>query len=340
VTSGLPRIRTFPRFWLLTIALCLPLGAASAAGGAMPILLVQSALADLRPGEVTGLDWKSTPRADLPAALCAARSDDTARLALASRRLTRRQREACASTVGGRLSESLIGRRAVFAMTAGAAFPLTSDILYRALAASVPGSKGGFAANHATSWRELDPGLPDAPIRILLPPADTIEYRIVSDIILYDGCATRALAALPADPVRRLALCTAMRSDAAVSRAPVKSSVAGWLHGQGGASVALIGVATLLAEPDLQTALPLDGVAPSFVTIADGRYRAALPVYLQARMSGATARTAAAIAGPLLAESAIGPLGSLARHGLGPLSAADRVKLRRDLGREFENAAE
>jgi len=340
VTSGLPRIRAFLRLWLLTIALCLPLGAASATGEAMPILLVQSELADLRPGDVTGLDWKSTPRADLPGALCAARSDVSARLALAARKLTRRQREACAKTAGGRLTESLIGRRAVFAMTGGASFALTSDMLYRALASSVPGPNGGFAANRATRWRELDAGLPDAPIRILLPSADSIEYRIVTDIILYDGCAARALGALPADPVKRLALCTAMRSDAAVARAPVKSSVTSWLRSQGGAAVALIGVATLLAEPDLQTALPLDGVAPGFATIADGRYRAVLPVYLETMMSGATARTVAAIAGPLLAESTIGPLGRLARQGLAPLEAADRVKLRRDLGREFENAAE
>jgi phosphate transport system substrate-binding protein len=318
---------------LLLFALAWP-----AAG--QPVLVVQDDLADLRPGEVTGLDWTATPSADLRSSFCAAPPDATARLMLASRSLTRRERDSCPAASGGKLAEILIGRRAVIAMTGGASFAISADILYRALAHDVPAADGQFVPNRVMRWRELDAGLPDAPIRVLLPPAGSIESRIVSDIILYDGCSARTEAKLPADPIRRMTICTTPRTDAAVAWQTDRQTTAAWLHDQGIAAVALIGVALLIAEPELETALPLDGVAPSFANIADGRYRAVLPVYLLTVISPATAKTIAGIAGPLLAETSIGPLGKLPRHGLAPLSAADRVKLRATLGRMFESASD
>jgi phosphate transport system substrate-binding protein len=307
---------------------------------AQPVLLVQDDLADLGPAEVTGRDWSTTPRADLLRQFCAARSDAPARLAIASQRLTRRQRDSCAASKDGKLIEALIGRRALIALTGGAIFGLTPDILYRALARDVPGPGGKLAANKAMRWRELDASLPDAPIRVLLPPPGSIENRIVGEIVLYDGCASQAAVSLPTDPIKRLAECTTLRTDAAVSRIADKQTVSAWLRKQGAGAVALVGVAVLLAEPDLQTALPLDGATPSFANIAHGRYRAVLPVYLLTVISPASARAIAAIAGPLLTEATIGPLGKLPRRGLAPLAAADRVKLRANLGREFEDAAE
>jgi phosphate transport system substrate-binding protein len=307
---------------------------------APPLLLVQSDLADLRPGDVTGTDWTVTPGAELPNALCAAGADAQARLALASHKLTRRQREACTVVAQGKLIEWLIGRRAILAMTGGASFPLTSDLLYRAMASKVPGPNGALTPNHAMRWRELDSSLPDAPIQVLFPPDGSIEQRIVSEIILYEGCAKLVTTGLPADPIKRLAICTTLRTDRSMTRATDRTVVTAWLHGQGGAAIALVGIAALLAEPDLETALPLDGITPTFANIANGQYRAALPVYLLTMMPAHTAPLVAARVGPLLAETAIGPLGKLPRHGLAPLSAEDRVKLRVSLGQEFENAGD
>jgi hypothetical protein len=305
---------------------------------AQPALLVQDDLADLRPGEVTGLDWTTTPRSDLQRLFCTARTDAPARVALVSSGLSRRQRDACVVGNNGKLIEAMVGRRAVIAMTGGATFGLTPEILYRALVREVPGPDGKFAANRTMRWRELNASLPDAPIRVLLPPVAAIESRIVNEIILYEGCASRSGAVLPKDPIKRLTVCTTLRADSAVTRATDQQAVSAWLRKQGADAVALVGVAVLLAEPELKTALPLDDVTPSFANIADGHYRAVLPVYLLTVISPATARATAGIAGPLLAEAAIGPLGKLPRHGLAPLSAADRVKLRLNLGRKFENA--
>ena len=292
---------------------------------AQPLLLVQDDLADLRPSDVTGLDWITTPTAALPSRFCATQS---ARIMLTSHTLSRRERDACA-IASGQLVEQLVGRRAVIAIGGGASFALTSALLYHALADNT--------ANRAMRWRQLDASLPDGPLRILLPPSGSIEDRILRDIILYDGCSATA-SVLPIDSVRRLAACTTIRTDAAVSRPDGKHTVTAWLHIQDSPAVALIGVATLLAEPELETALPLDGVQPSFANIADGRYRAALPVWFVTVIASDTASPIAGVAGTLLGEASIGPLGKLPRRGLAPLEAAARVKLRAALGRMFENA--
>ena len=325
---------------LITQPCLLSAGTLAATTTVPPLLQLQSDLADLRPGDVTGLDWIATAADDVPNALCVTRPDTSARLALASRKLTRREREACAATAHGKLIESLIGRRAILAMTASASFALTSDILYRALASKVPGPNGAFVPNHAMRWRELNANLPDAPIQVLFPPDGSIEQRIVSEIILYEGCESHATTRLPEDPIRRFAICTDLRTDQVITRATANMVVATWLRGQGAAAIALVGIAALLAEPELETALPLNGVMPDFANIASGQYKAVLPVYLLTIMPPHTASSIAAAVAPLLAETVIGPLGRLPHRGLAPLNADDRVKLRASLGREFENAGD
>jgi phosphate transport system substrate-binding protein len=298
--------------------------------------LVQDDLADLRLNDITGLQWITVARGDLATRFC---DPHGVALALMTRGLSRHERDTCGSVGTGRLVTMLIGRRAVLAMTIGGRFGLTPELLYRALAREVAGADGRLAVNTVMRWHELDPALPDAAIRILLPPVGSAEDRIVSDITLYEGCSAVAGRALPRDNVRRQALCTTLRGDAVVTRAANTVSTYAWLRSQGPAAVALIGISTLLAEPELETALPLDGVTPSFTTIADGSYRAVLPVWLLAVVSSDNARAIAGIAGPLLSESAIGPLGRLPHRGLAPLAAVERVKLRATLGQEFERAA-
>jgi phosphate transport system substrate-binding protein len=308
------------------------------AAAQQPLLLVQDDLADLRPGDVSGLDWTTVSQADIQVEFCTAALSAPARLLLASRPLTRRERDACPATDAGTLVETMIGRRAVIAMTTGKRFDLTSDILYRALAREVPGPTGRLVPNQADRWRELDASLPDAPIRVLLPPTGSIEDRVLADVILYEGCSTTAASALSANAMKRLAHCITLRTDAAVARAGSEATATAWLRARGNGAMALVGISVLLAEPELETALPLDGVAPSFPNIADGRYRAVLAVYLLTVVSTTSARTIAAAAGPLLAETSIGPLGKLPRRGLAPLGAAERVKLRAGLGQMIEKA--
>ena len=80
-------------------------------------------------------------------------------IALMTRGLNRRERDTCAFAGDGKLVATLIGRRAVLAMTIGSRFGLTPELLYRALARDILGTDGRFAANTVMRWHELDPAL-------------------------------------------------------------------------------------------------------------------------------------------------------------------------------------
>jgi len=84
--------------------------------------------------------------------------------------------------------------------------------------------------------------------------------------------------------------------------------------------------------------MPLDGIAPSFTTIADGSYRAIMPVWLLAILSPGSGQAIATVINSLLSESSIGSLGKLPQRGLAPLAAADRVTLRSTIGQAVEYA--
>ena len=65
-------------------------------------------------------------------------------------------------------------------------------------------------------------------------------------------------------------------------------------------------------------------------------YLAAMPIYVAATrpsgLSESRRQAAVALADALLSESAIGPYGNVARHGLAPLPAQERIAVRNAFG--------
>lgn len=315
---------TAGRFFAVLL-LCLAAGPARAAAVDAQAL-VEDALAELVPPRVEEGGWTALDGDALLGAMCAPHDGPVLRVALTTRPPSRWQHESCVAATAASLSDRIVGHAVLLAFGGNAAPPLTDLLLYRALAASVPAATGGMGPNQAMRWHELDPALPDVPIRLLVPPAGTAEAHILTDLVLYAGC----LAADGTDfsrPATHMARCTELRADAAVTRADRGSEAAAWLRRAGPSAVALVGLGAVAAEPELEMALPLNGVAPGFASIAEGTYRAALPVHLLV-LQAAAAEAAAEAASVLTAESAIGPGGVLARRGLAALRAAERVRLR------------
>jgi phosphate transport system substrate-binding protein len=289
--------------------------------------LVEDALAGLAPPPVADLIWTLRGRDALLGELCAPRAGALLRVALTTRPPSLWQRETCVGTAGAALSDRVIGRRVLVAFGDPSLAPLTAALVYRALAAVVPAASGELVVNPAGRWRALDPALPDAPIRVLVPPDGTVAARILTEVVLAEGCAAAGGVGLSGPAAARRPACTGLRGDPAVVRAEPNSLVSTWLQRAGPGAVALVGLETVVADPGLQTPLPLDGVVPGLASIADGTYRAALPVHLLLLQAGEADEAAAALAG-LTAESVIGPGGTLARRGLAALPAAERVRLR------------
>ena len=74
-------------------------------------------------------------------------------------------------------------------------FRLTREILFRAMARELPrrdseGALASFERNPNLRWSEIDPSLPDVPIRLLLPPRRSVQWLAIEDLVMRPGCAS------------------------------------------------------------------------------------------------------------------------------------------------------
>ena len=119
-----------------------------------------------------------------------------------------------------------------------------------------------------------------------------------------------------------------MRAENGVTEASSDLDVLAWLRSRQGPALALTTQATIERLGDDLVVLALDGVVPTYSAVATGEYTASRVVYLTLLAPDAAVRE---VALALAAEDAIGPSGSLARQGLTPVPAAQRVELRAQL---------
>ena len=236
-------------------------------------------------------------------------------IATAVQRLTPADLAACARNGVG-VSEILIGHQAVTLAQNDVPAPLslTRRQLFLALAREVP-VNGRLAANPYRLWSDIDFALPVKPIQVLGPPRGSALRRAFVELMMAPAAAEfPALRGRPAGVMRNDGAFIEAGEDegailAELARRPEAAAVVSFnhlaLHGDGFLSV------------------PLDGIAPSRATIADGRYAAARPVYFYVK--GAHADLVPGLRdylATLLGAAAGGPDGFLTVRGLVPLAPA------------------
>ena len=238
----------------------------------------------------------------------------------ASRRMEPSEYRRCAANGAGRLLEIEIGRDGVtFARAvAGPRWRLTSALLYRALAAA-PGGR----PNAARLWRDVDPALPATAIRIYGPPATSGTRDALAELILRKGCAAvdPAFAATEAGRAR----CVRLREDGAyVDMGENDNMVVQKLRADPNA-IGLLGYGYLRENADAVAGLSIDGVAPTYASIASGRYPGSRPLFLYVKQAHLAAVPRL---GDLLRVYAElwAPGGALVERGL--IAAPDAVRAR------------
>ena len=233
----------------------------------------------------------------------------------AVRRLMRADLAAC-TTNGVGVSELLIGYQAVaLAQNPGPApLSLTRRQLFLALAREMP-IDGRLAANPYRLWSDIDFTLPVKPIAVLGPPPGTPLRDAFVELVMAPATAELpALSGGAEGALRDDGVFVALGEDegavlAELARRPEAIGIFSFNH------LALRGEGFL--------SVPLDGVAPSLATIADGRYSAARPVHLYVKRAHAEMipgfKDYLAI---LLGEAAGSSAGFLTARGLVPLPPA------------------
>ncbi|PZQ61248.1 MAG: phosphate ABC transporter substrate-binding protein [Sphingomonas taxi] len=205
----------------------------------------------------------------------------------------------------------------------GPRMALTPVDIYRALAAAPLGRR-----NTARLWRDVNPALPAMPIQVYGPPATSGTRDALAELIMARGCETLdpAMAALREhDPNRFAARCQRVREDGAYVDAGENDNLIVQKLRANPNALGVFGYGYLEQNAEVVRGVTLNGVAPTYATIASGAYPGARPLYVYVKKAHLRA-----IPGlrPFLRQYAAlwGREGPLVRRGL--IAAPDQVQRR------------
>ena len=200
-------------------------------------------------------------------------------------------------------------------------FRLTARDVYAALAANPFGRPQA-----ARTWRDVNPALPNVPIRVYGPPPTSGTRDSFAELILDKGCNTDpAMVALKAqDEDRHKQTCTRIREDGAYIEAGENDNLLVQRVSENQGAIGVLGYSFLEENGDRVRGIPIGGITPTAETVANFTYPGARKLYIYAK--GEHLNVIPGLREFLLAWSqGWGPGGYLSQHGLIPLPDADRA---------------
>jgi phosphate transport system substrate-binding protein len=239
-----------------------------------------------------------------------------------SRRMKRSEYAACERNGVGPVLEIQIGIDGIAFAEAkkGRGMALTPTDLYRALAAT-PGGR----PNTARVWRDVNPALPATRIQVYGPPATSGTRDAFAELILTRGCEAVDPRAKTLDADARKALCTRVREDGAYVDAGENDNLIVQKLAANPDAIGVFGYSYLEENAATVNGVAIDGVKPSYATIAAGAYPGSRPLYLYVKKAHLRAIPGLATFLRLYA-GAWGPEGPLVRRGLIAAPAAVRAR--------------
>ena len=240
----------------------------------------------------------------------------------ASRRMKRGEYAACEANGVGPIMEIQIGIDGIAFAEAknGPGMMLTPADLYRALAATPLGRR-----NTARTWRDVNPALPATPIQVYGPPATSGTRDALAELILTRGCEAVDPRAAKLEPEAHKALCTRVREDGAYVDAGENDNLIVQKLAANPTAIGVFGYSYLEQNAGSVNGVAIDGIKPTYATIAAGQYPGSRPLYLYVKKAHLRAIPGLATFLNLYA-GAWGPDGPLIRRGLIAAPAAVRAK--------------
>ena len=242
------------------------------------------------------------------------------------RRMEAAEFDNCKENGVTRITEIKVGYDAVVVARSGKgeAFDLSLEQLYQALAAEVP-VKGEVVENPYRRWSDIDPDLPDVEIKVYGPAGQSDFGVLFLQDMIAAGCRkVRARAGL--DQEESDYDCWSVRNDGAYVTVGRRLEEAQRQVLADPSALAVLPFSFLVRKAPGLAAVPIDGVAPSKVSIAMDRYVATCPIYLYVK-----AQHIERVPGILefvteyTSDWAWSPGGYLEDAGLVPLSHRDRI---------------
>ena len=207
----------------------------------------------------------------------------------ASRRMRATEYRACEHNGVGPVIEVQIGIDGIAFAEArnGATMALTPADLYRALAATPDGRP-----NTARTWQDVNPTLPATRIQVYGPPATSGTRDALAELILTRGCedsnpAARSLAT--SNPDAHKALCTRIREDGVYIDAGENDNLIVQKLAANPDAIGVFGYSYLEENAATVNGVAINGVAPTYATIASGAYPGSRPLYVYVKKAHLTA---------------------------------------------------
>ena len=160
---------------------------------------------------------------------------------------------------------------------------LSKRDIYLALARNVPdpGGKETFVDNPYTTWKEVNPALPDSKIEVMGPPPTSGTRDAFDELAMQGGCKTFGWikAIKKTDKKKFKAVCQALREDGAYIEAGENDNLIVQKLEANPGSFGIFGFSYLDQNMDKIQGSLIDGQEPSFDNIAQGRYPISRPLY-------------------------------------------------------------
>ncbi|WP_342343873.1 substrate-binding domain-containing protein [Chthonobacter albigriseus] len=263
-------------------------------------------------------------------AFCGGVGVDHADITGASRAIKDSEVKSCAEAGVTSITEVLLGYDGLSVAHArsGKELSLTKAQLFQALAAKVE-VDGQVVDNPYKKWSEIDASLPDSAITVFGPPPTSGTRDAFVELVMHPGCdAFPAIKALEGDAKKEV--CERMRQDGPFVEAGENDNLIVQRLEADPTSLGIFGYSFLYENQDKLIGTPVDGVAPSTETIADGSYAVSRPLYIYVKNAHR-----GVIPGmddflkEYTSEAAFGEGGYLAERGLIPLSPEKREEVRK-----------
>lgn len=270
---------------------------------------------------------------------CSGAGIDTPDITNASRRMKKSEMEDCAKNGVAKVTEVQVGFDGIAIANAKSAadYDLSMKDLFLALSKQVPNDKGELVANPYKTWKAVNPALPDAKIEVLGPPPTSGTRDAFSEMVMEGGC--KGLAPLDAikDEAKKLkeagkedeakakekdhkAACTTMREDGVYIEAGENDNLIVQKLEANPAALGIFGYSFLEQNTDKVKGSKVNGIAPTFETIADGSYPVSRPLFMYVKNSHADqVKNIKEFVAEFTSEAAWGNDGYLADKGLIPM---------------------
>lgn len=263
---------------------------------------------------------------------CGGIGPDFADITGASRAIKPSEVELCAGNGVTDISEALIGYDGLSIAHARSApdMDLTEEQIFKALAAELPDGNGGFVANPNKKWSDIDASLPDFDIIAFGPPPTSGTRDAFVELVMHDGCSELpGMAELKkSDEDKWEEVCSRMRQDGPFVEAGENDNLIVQRLESDPNAVGIFGYSFLYENNDKLKAVIVNGVEPTFDTIADFSYPVARPIYFYVKNAHRDV-----IPGmnefltEYLSDSALASDGYLPERGLTPLSDEKRMEV-------------